>query len=363
MPQPKKKPKFGRIYKKYNTGADGTRVEHSTWTVRFKGKDYATGEAEWSAANRFLMKLASDDEQRKLRKSRGAAGTTVGDLLDDLSDDYREQGRKTIADCESKIRLYLRPLLGDIPAADFGTVDVKSYIRHRQSADPKPANATINREMALLKHAFNLGFRHHPPKVERVPSFRMLPEDNARKGFITPDQYRKLLDSMPSYLRPLLVVGYHVGNRRSELTQLKWDDVHLDDKNPHFILWAGTTKNKEGRTIPIYGDMITAFHELQAERRKWPTMPYVFHRNGRRIYTWYKAWKSACEDAGLGGLLFHDLRRSAVRNLTRAGVPKVVAKKITGHKTDSVFDRYDIVDESDLADAAERMSAFLGAAK
>jgi len=88
-------------------------------------------------------------------------------------------------------------------------------------------------------------------------------------------------------------------------------------------------------------------------------IPYVFHRAGRRLIRFDTARGAACEAVGLPGLLFHDLRRSGARNYRRAGVREDVIQRIGGWKTASMFKRYNIVDERDLADAGERLSAFL----
>jgi integrase len=77
--------------------------------------------------------------------------------------------------------------------------------------------------------------------------------------------------------------------------------------------------------------------------------PWVFHRNGTPIRDYYNSWENACKAAGVPGRIPHDFRRTAVRNLERAGVPRSVGMKLTGHKTESVYRRYAIVSERDLA--------------
>jgi integrase len=186
----------------------------------------------------------------------------------------------------------------------------------------------------------------------------MLEEDNVRKGFLEHDAYRRLRDELPPESRLLLVVAYHVGGRKGELMHIEWPDVDLRAKR--ITLPVGTTKNKEGRTLPIYGEMFEWLRMARTVRdAQHPNCDSVFERKGKAIKDFRKAWASACKRAGLDGLLFHDLRRTAVRNMVRAGIPEKVAMQISGHKTRSVFDRYNIVSDRDLSDAAAKMERHL----
>lgn len=90
-----------------------------------------------------------------------------------------------------------------------------------------------------------------------------------------------------------------------------------------------------------------------------PKLPWVFYTDeGQRPHWFYKAWGSPCTRAGVAELIFHDLRRSAVRDTERAGIPRKVAMSISGHKTENIYRRYDIVAHRDLADAAARMDQY-----
>jgi len=88
--------------------------------------------------------------------------------------------------------------------------------------------------------------------------------------------------------------------------------------------------------------------------------PLVFHYRGRAIRDWRKAWRTATVAAGCPGVLFHDIRRTVVRNLVRAGVPERMAMAVTGHKTREVFDRYNIVTERDVALATAQLASYVG---
>src|SRR5271169_6242408 len=94
------------------------------------------------------------------------------------------------------------------------------------------------------------------------------------------------------------------------------------------------------------------------ERATGQIVPWVFcHSDGSRIKDFRYAWAKACEAAGVPGRLVHDFRRTAVRNLERAGVPRSAAMAMTGHKTESIYRRYAIVDEAMLRDGAEKLAA------
>jgi hypothetical protein len=129
-------------------------------------------------------------------------------------------------------------------------------------------------------------------------------------------------------------------------------------------LEPGTTKNGEGRTFPFgtfpeLAELLTAQRDAtrQLERQSGQVIPWVFHhRGGQQVRYFYGAWTKACREAGVPGRIFHDFRRTAVRNLERAGVPRSVAMKLTGHKTEAVYRRYAIVCESDLAEGVAKLA-------
>lgn len=161
---------------------------------------------------------------------------------------------------------------------------------------------------------------------------------------------------LPEYLRLLLVIAYHTGVRKGEL--LKIGKGQVDLKAAQIQLNPGETKNDEG-VLPIYGDM-GPWLEMQVTtlEAKFPGCRWLFHEGGRQILSFRKAWASACKRAKVPGQLFHDLRRSAIRNMERAGIPRKVAMQISGHKTETVYQRYAIVSARDVRDAGAKLGRF-----
>lgn len=282
---------------------------------------------------------------------------TISVLLDDLVADYRINGKR-VDWCELVVRTHLKPFFGNVLAARLTTDLARKYIGARQTKGI--ANATVNRELALLRRSLNLGRMSTPPKVSKVPFIPKLEENNVRKGFFEDAQYRALLRELPEELKPVLSFAYYTGCRRGEILNLQWSQVDLTHKIVR--LEPGTTKNDEARIIPLVSDLLTALGEQKRARdAQHPNCDWVFSREGEQIRSFKAAWAAACVRAGLVDSdgeptkLFHDLRRTGVRNLVRAGVPEAVAMRISGHKTRAIFDRYNIVSETDLTDAAEKL--------
>lgn len=202
----------------------------------------------------------------------------------------------------------------------------------------------------MLRRAFTLGYKAKPRKVASLLdlSEQMLEENNVRTGFVDEAEYKMLADKAAGkpWLCAMLSLGYTYGFRKSELLNMKVEQVDLLART--IRLNPGETKNGQGRTVTLTEACYVLVMELV--RGKQPEDYLLTRPEGERSFA--VAWAALTEAAKKPGLLFHDLRRSAVRNMVRRGVTERVAMRISGHKTRSVFDRYDIVSESDLADAA-----------
>jgi integrase len=255
---------------------------------------------------------------------------------------------------------------------------VTAYIRSRQHPDtlddgttpPGKANGTINRELGILQRVLKLASRRR--KLARVPTITLLREDNARQGFFERDQYEAVwahLHARPD-VQVVLGVAYTLRRRiRSEVLPLTWNRVDLEKLTVR--LEPGTTKNRDGREVSLrmFPHLVQAFREQRArvdafQRASGRIVPYVFpHLDpesphaGNQLSDFRRTWATACRRAGLTGKIRHDFRRTAVRNMERAGVPRSVAMKITGHKTELIYRRYAIVDAKAIDEGLAKLAA------
>jgi integrase len=180
----------------------------------------------------------------------------------------------------------------------------------------------VANQLSALKRMLNIGARQTPPKVDRVPYIPMLKENNIRTGFFEHAEFVALRDALPDYLKGFVTFGYKTGWRLSEIKGLTWS--HVDRDNGIVRLEPGEAKNDEGRTIYLDDELREIFHKQWKSRKN--LLPYVFlNKKGTdKIKVYDKPWKTACKNAKIGKRLFHDFRRTAVRNMVRAGILKVL---------------------------------------
>jgi len=214
--------------------------------------------------------------------------------------------------------------------------------------------ATINRETSALSRMFQLAIRRG--QLERMPVFpKRLDENPPRDGFFEHTEYLKVRAHLPASYRDVLDFAYYSGWRRNEILGLVWSEVDL--AGGVIRLPPLRSKTKTGRVLPVSQPLREVLQRRQRRRRAGD--PLVFHRDGVPVRQWRTALRDACRKARVPHRLLHDCRRTAARNLIRAGVPERVAMLLTGHKTRAVFDRYNIVNEQELLTAGERLATYV----
>ncbi len=384
----------GRIYK---------RNASSLWWCAYylRGKQYrqSTGETDEGKAQKFLNRKLKEVHADQIG-ARPFVGPkqeriTVSELLDALQSDYTLRGKDS-----RQFKTHLKPIrqhFGDWRALEVTAEAVDLFISGLLESGKAPA--TVNRSTQLLAQAFALAIERR--RLSMAPHVRHLSErGNARQGFFADWEFRTVVENLPEYLKDFAWFGYLTGWRRGEIASLEWRDVDGDV----IRLRGENAKNGESRSIVLDGELAEVIERRKAARTVTTDSgvmlaELVFHNGGNPIVDFRKAWATACVANGLGafycrdcrdadgkyisvldamkkcsycgrkcekpkymGKLFHDFRRTAVRNMVRAGVPERVAMSISGHKTRSIFDRYNIVSERDPRDAMQRTQTYLIAA-
>jgi integrase len=347
-----------------------------TVDVEVKRGGYGEGSVRQLAPNRFQISYY-DSQGRRRRESfsteakagraltralalRDAGklepyeGRTRVDALAEAYKTYAENSKpKSYRWIELVWRVHLEPFFGGMIAERVNGDQLQRYIRER--LDAKAATSTVNHELTVFKAMFNHGAKADPPKVFRVPRFpAKLREPNPRAGFVNDEQYAALqAKAKYVWLRAVLAVAYNFGLRKGELLGLRVSQIDLKARTIHLL--PGTTKNDKGRAVVMTEDV----YKLVAEcvKGKKPGDRVFTWANGKPVTDFRRTWRTLAKKAEMPDLIFHDLRRSAVRNMVRAGISKQVAKLISGHQTDSVFDRYDITDATDLVEATRKLEA------
>ena len=332
---------------RYGQGTVYPRKDSSFWWIKYFKDGKAFCESSRSTDRKEAQKLLSE----RVHAHEPPNKDSIGSLLDGLMRHYKMNRPKSYEWCKYVVEATLAPHFRDMKASKLGRRQLEEFVATRHEAGR--ANATIKNELALLQRSFSL--RHLP-----MPKFQKPIVSNARQIILTDDEFELLYRNLPDHARIVALFGYETGCRLGEILGLKWDqaDLHGPPGREGIVrLHVGETKNNQGRSIPLTTRLRVALLNHSASSS---SSPYIFTYRGNQLKDIRGAWKTGCEKSGLvdesGKLLFrfHDLRRTSVTNMTRAGVPETMIMRISGHKTRSVFDRYNIVNEDDLHLAVNR---------
>jgi integrase len=348
---------MGGVYRPAYKTKSGDKIVSPDWWIYYscRGKQIKENSHSQREADAWkLLKKRHGEIAEQKPVGPDITRTMFDDMAQMLVNDYNANGRKSVACCTISIN-HLRGYFGEDKVRDITSDRVTAYATMRQGE--KASNSTINSELAALSKMFTLAIR--AGKASNRPHIQKLRLNNTRKGFFEADQFNAVLGHMPDDLKPVMITAYVTGWRVHDeiLTRQKH---HLNLKAGWLRLEPGETKNNEGREFPLTPMLRETLEKQIAkteamQRDQGAIIPWLFHRNGKPIKCFRKAWRKACTAAGIPGRIPHDFRRTAVRNLERAGVPRSAAMKMVGHRTEAIYRRYAIVDAPMLKDAAVKL--------
>lgn len=343
-------------------------MRKKTGSIQDRGTSFRISYYDVNSVRQFESFKTEDEAQRELarRLAEVAAGVPVsskpntvlfGELLVDVVNDYTINKYKSLDDLEARIRLHIEPVFGRRKAAQITTSQLNAYIVQRQKEGA--STGTINRELEAIRHAFILA--RDGDKILRMPKVPHLKENNTRAGFFTRAEVDRLCSHLPKPYDSFTMFGFLTGWRYSEIQNLLWRNVDFDVGE--IRLDVGTTKSGEGRVLPMCDELEALLESIKPDK-SFPAAK-VFPGVG----DFRKSWLTACHKAGLPCIyskdgkrpikairLFHDLRRSAAREFMRQGFSEGQIMRMCGWLTRSVFDRYNVVTDTDLREKMEGLN-------
>ncbi len=362
---------LGRIFRRRSrlTGA-----ELPTWWIAWydqHGKEQRKSSKtdDYEAAQAVLIEKLDQVKKGTAAEPRFER-LTVDDLMAKVLAHYEYQGHHSAKTVEGHAKRW-REAAGNDEALKLDT----DRVRRIMSAWKRDVSeATCNRRLAILRVGFHRAkLIINPQRLDFAELF--LEEPTRRGSYIPPADFAVLNAGLPDYLRDFQEVAYQTGLRKTQLCRTTWAHYHHGAKGPELRWTSEETKTKEAQTLALAGRVLAIIEARRAVRRLH--CPYIFHgrrcREGREpskafgcVGDFRKVWQRAVEGAGFrlgrtdGGIVWHNHRHSAVTNLCNAGVPKHEAKSISGHRTDSVFNRYSIASADGQRNALEATAHLTG---
>jgi integrase len=358
-----------RARRRWKRGQGGVRKKGDVFYVRYAVGRHRRIEEPTDAKNKTEAQAVPNERLGDVGKGvtpAAASRVHVRELYADVVADYRNKAQDL--DTLAGRWKHLEPVFGDDYVRAITHARMQSYIDARRVE--KAAEQTIANELAVLRRMLRLGYKNR--KVAQLPFFPTIKAANVRGIFFADDEFERLIAALPrviaegrnignDWLVPFVIMVRWTGPRRDEL--LDADRRQLDLDAGTITLDPGTTKNGEGRVIYLPAEALAALKAWdektrELERERGIIIRRLFHRNGRPITEFpYSIWHKACTAAKIPGKRWlHDFRRTAARSYRRSGVSEGVVMKILGHKTRSMFERYNIKNEDDLREAARAVA-------
>jgi len=347
----------GQAKRAYGEGRVFYRANRGVWCIAYykDGKEIRETVGTDEDAARKLLKRKVKAKEREDFVTPHEQRITVAELLDARETYLTNKGAKSDS-WRSHIAV-IRLHFGMDRAATVTADRIERFIAEERAAGKSAA--TIRNELVEMRAAYRLAVKQKRLKPQVVPYFPMPTVSNARRGFFEPEDFEAFVQHLPADYADTARFAYATGWRKGEIVALTWEQIDHTAREVRLY----DSKNGEGRTLALDGDAWAVIERRWQARsytdrktKQTHLSPLVFHRKGRPIGDIRKRWNRALEAAGLprGSKLFHDLRRSGVRDMIRAGVPQSVAMSISGHRTVSMFLRYNITDGKDQRDALQR---------
>jgi len=318
------------------------------WVAWYDGQGHEQRESSHSHDKPVALQLL---RQRLSTSSRPVAAHHFEHIAALYVQDHSLKGQRSKEWAEDRVN-NLATLFAGVRIDRITPQDMQRYRQQRLALGA--AAATINKDLGALGRMFTLAIREG--WVDHKPHIQRLQEADPRQGFVEHQQYLGIRQHLPPPYQDALDFAYFSGWRKGEIVGLTW--AMIDLQNGVIRLPPSGNKTRKGRVL-VLSDPLRQVIERKLQQRE-TRQPWVFVNNrGKALRQWRPIWEQATEAAGCPGILFHDIRRTVVRNLIRAGVPEGMAMAMTGHKTREVFDRYNITTERDVAQAAAQLAQYI----
>ena len=276
-----------------------------------------------------LQKRKVEIAEGKFLDVKKSHGVRFKDMANTYLESYAKPNKKSFWRDEISLR-HLKNTFRGRYLDDISSLDVEDYkARRLQAVSP----ATVNRELACLKHMFNEAVEWGKVNENPTAKVKLLREENRRIRYLEKEETEALSGACSEHLRPIVITALNTGMRKSEILNLKWSEVDLLLGK----IYLYNTKNGKPRDI----DINEWLAETLLKVPKHPESPYVFCNDaGKRYGNVRKSFETAKKKAGIEDLRFHDLRHNFASQLAMAGVGTQILQEILGHSDYRMTQRY-----------------------